>query len=65
MPLFEYKCNACDKLFETVVKRDEEEPKECIHCHHDRIEKQYGWSGGYKIKGMNTASTTPRKRKSP
>jgi putative FmdB family regulatory protein len=32
MPLFDFKCTACEKVTEILVKRDEPLPTTCPHC---------------------------------
>jgi len=32
MPLYEYKCNSCDKTFEVLQKMNEEPLKTCLYC---------------------------------
>ncbi|MCK4762042.1 MAG: zinc ribbon domain-containing protein [Candidatus Aminicenantes bacterium] len=32
MPLYEYKCNECEKTFEVLQKIDASPLEQCIHC---------------------------------
>ncbi|HUV36280.1 MAG TPA: zinc ribbon domain-containing protein [Patescibacteria group bacterium] len=40
MPIFEYSCNGCDKTFELLVKRYDEEVQ-CPHCGSPDVEKLF------------------------
>jgi len=32
MPIFEYRCDACGKRFETITTRDKADAQVCRHC---------------------------------
>ena len=53
LKLFDYVCNSCDELFEAF-----NDVEKCPACKSKRIEVKPTYSG-YKIKGDNSASTTP------
>lgn len=41
MPLYDYKCQQCDHVFEALVKRaDSDEKVECPKCKCDKTERQ-------------------------
>jgi putative FmdB family regulatory protein len=61
MPIYDFECmdEGCGKAFESLMKPYE--PVKCPHC------DQYGFAkrvvsgfGGYKIRGDNSASTSPK-----
>ena len=37
MPIFEYACQDCDHLFETLVLADDQEPTQCPACGRDTL----------------------------
>ncbi len=39
MPIFEYRCQACDHLFEKLVRPHAPEPIVCPSCQGDRFER--------------------------
>ncbi len=39
MPIYEYRCNGCDKTFEVIRKFSDDAIKECIHCSGEEVEK--------------------------
>lgn len=39
MPLFEFSCRACGKIFEELLLRDETAPPACPHCGAKETEK--------------------------
>ena len=39
MPIFEYLCKNCGKVFEKIVPRHDS-AADCIHCRSENIEKQ-------------------------
>ena len=40
MPLFEYRCQACGRLFEVLAKNSSERAPKCIHCSSANVTKQ-------------------------
>lgn len=60
MPLYDFKCLSCGKTYEAIVK-DGENPR-CPDCDAKSGQrKQVSYAGGYKIKGNNSASVTPKR----
>jgi putative FmdB family regulatory protein len=49
MPLYEYKCNECDKMFEVLQRINEEPMKECLYC-HGSVDKLISTSS-FQLKG--------------
>ncbi len=39
MPIYEYRCDGCDKTFEVIQKFSDDPIKECIHCSGEDVEK--------------------------
>ncbi len=50
MPLYEYRCQECDELFELLVRRsDEQDSVACPKCGATRVRRAislFGFSGG-------------------
>jgi putative FmdB family regulatory protein len=41
MPIYDYKCTACEKVTEVLQKQDDPPPKECPHCKaEDTLKRQ-------------------------
>jgi putative FmdB family regulatory protein len=40
MPIYEYKCIACDATFEKYIRNEQEEQIECPECQSKEVEKQ-------------------------
>lgn len=59
MPIFEYKCADCEKIFERVVLKIEEEV-ECRECGSPNASRIPSVFGRYRITGDNSASVTPK-----
>ncbi len=68
MPIYEYKCDACNKTFEVLQKINEEPLHSCLYC-NGHVEKlvsassfQFKGSGwyvsDYKNKNNNSSSKT-------
>ncbi len=49
MPLYEYKCEACDKTFEVLQKISADPLSECLHC-QGKVEKLISQSS-FQFKG--------------
>ena len=39
MPIFEFKCNNCHKVFEKIVLNNSTEPIKCKECESEDVEK--------------------------
>ena len=52
MPIFEYKCKSCGKVFEVIVFNDNDLVG-CPECGHivDKVDKQISRSTGFILKG--------------
>jgi putative FmdB family regulatory protein len=62
MPLYEYHCPKCGKDFETLVRACDPEIK-CKFCEDPYVVLKPSVWGSYAIKGDNSASTRPRRRR--
>lgn len=40
MPIFEYKCNNCNKNFEILIKSGKEKNIKCSYCNSDSVTKK-------------------------
>lgn len=67
MPLYEYRCNKCEKTFEVLQKINEDPVTECIHCRGD-VEKlisvssfQFKGSGWYITDYKSKSAKTEEK----
>jgi len=54
MPLYEYACRDCEKLFELLVRGDEK-PR-CPHCHGRKLSKQLSVVSGHVAGGNGGAA---------
>lgn len=59
MPLYDFRCIKCDNAFEEYSRYDERELVVCPVCQAP-TEATISTFGGYKIKGNNSASVTPK-----
>ncbi|MCP5052984.1 MAG: zinc ribbon domain-containing protein [bacterium] len=50
MPLYEYKCNDCDEMFEVLQKMSDGPLSECRVCHGGNVEKMISTSS-FRLKG--------------
>ena len=42
MPLYEYQCCSCGKMFEMLRRmKDADADLECPHCHSNKVERQF------------------------
>jgi putative FmdB family regulatory protein len=64
MPLYEYKCNSCNKMFDVLQKMNEEPLKTCLYC-NGHVEKlissssfQFKGNGWYVTDYKNNSSKT-------
>ena len=60
MPIFDFKCNGCGKVFEKLVRKDED--RVCPDCASTDLEKQVS-SAGFALKGTGWYATDFRKKK--
>jgi putative FmdB family regulatory protein len=60
MPIYEYRCNGCEKTFEVIQKFSDDPIKECIHCSGKKVVKLISQSsfilkgGGWHKDGYST-----------
>ena len=50
MPIYEYKCDACEYEFEKIQKMSDEPIKVCPQCHAEAVRKLISASG-FRLKG--------------
>ena len=60
MPIREFICLDCGHEQEHVMSQYDTEPPVCSHCDSSRMEKLFSATGGYHIKGNNSASVRPK-----
>ncbi len=41
MPIYEYKCKKCGKVFEHLARNADDAPASCAHCGAAELEKQF------------------------
>jgi putative FmdB family regulatory protein len=56
MPFFDYKCKKCQKVFEVLVKHNDDRPIVC-ECGSDEVEKQVSVKTSFKLKGTGWYQT--------
>ncbi len=67
MPIYEYKCNSCNTVFEEIQKFSDDPVKKCRHCSSTKVEKLISQSsfvlkgGGWYADGY---SKKPKKKDS-
>ena len=57
MPVYEYRCNACQREFEYQQKMSDDDLVTCEACGEDKLEKLISWSA-FRLGGMGDASWT-------
>jgi putative FmdB family regulatory protein len=60
MPIFDFKCNGCGKVFEKLVRKEED--KVCPDCASKDLEKQVS-SAGFALKGTGWYATDFKSKK--
>lgn len=60
MPIFDFKCNGCGKVFEKLVRKEED--KVCPDCASTDLEKQVS-SAGFALKGTGWYATDFKNKK--
>jgi putative FmdB family regulatory protein len=63
MPLYEYRCNECNKTFEVLQKMDAEPLRECLYC-QGSIEKLISTSS-FQLKGSGWYVTDYKNKSKP
>lgn len=61
MPIYNYRCEECEKEYEAIVFSATAEPDPCPSCKSTNVHKALTAHGGYHIKGNNGASERPRR----
>ncbi len=70
MPIYEYRCNGCNKTFEVIQKFSDDPIKECIHCSGKKVKKLISKSsfvlkgGGWHEDGYSTRKEVKNRDKS-
>ncbi len=49
MPIYEYQCNKCETIFETLVFSSSREKIECAECGSDEVRKLISAAAGIKV----------------
>lgn len=62
MPLYDFHCESCGYNFEHISGHDEE--VRCPDCGDTEVVRRVSFHAGYKIKGDNSASVTPKRFRS-
>jgi putative FmdB family regulatory protein len=57
MPVYEYRCNACQREFEYQQKMTDDDLVKCEVCGEDKLEKLISWSA-FRLGGMTDSSWT-------
>ena len=60
MRIFDFKCNGCGKVFEKLVRKDED--RVCPDCASTDLEKQVS-SAGFALKGTGWYATDFKNKK--
>ena len=63
MPIYEYRCKACGKEFETMQKFSDKPLKECIYC-SGKVEKLISRSS-FQLKGSGWHATDYGRKEKP
>lgn len=61
MPTYEYKCNACDHVFERFQKISDRPVRTCPECGKRRVRRLISSGGGLVFKGPGFYATDYRK----
>jgi len=57
MPVYEYRCNACQREFEIQQKMSDDDLVKCEVCGEDKLEKLISWSA-FRLDGGGDSSWT-------
>ena len=60
MPIYEFICKNCGHVFEEVRSAQSSKDGYCPHCEAFTGDRIPSAAGGYKIKGSNSASVSPK-----
>lgn len=63
MPIYEYRCNGCGKVFEVIQKFSDKPIKKCEHCSSNDVEKLISQSS-FVLKGTGWHQTDYAKKDS-
>lgn len=64
MPIYEYKCNACDHRFEKLRKMSDEPLKDCPECEQPEVTKLVS-AAGFKLTGTGWYETDFKNKSKP
>lgn len=56
MPIYEFKCNKCEKIFEKILKSTDTSEVTCSFCKSPDVTKQLS-SGSFRVGGAAPLST--------
>ena len=56
MPIYEYRCNDCGKVFEAIQKFSDKPIRKCVHCSGKKVEKLISQSS-FVLKGSGWYKT--------
>lgn len=57
MPIYEYKCNSCEKVFTVLsLKVEEDGEVKCPYCQNEDIKKEISTFSSYRFSGCLTNS---------
>lgn len=56
MPIYEYKCSACNYQFDAIQKMNDEPIKTCPHCAEDKAVRLVS-AAGFQLKGSGWYAT--------
>ena len=61
MPIYEFKCQACDHCFEKLVFVSEDEPVRCPKCNKADVKKQVSCASFIGASGLSRCAPGSRK----
>ncbi|WP_444994716.1 FmdB family zinc ribbon protein [Aliikangiella sp. IMCC44359] len=64
MPIYEYKCNACDHRLEKLQRMSDEPLKDCPECDAPELAKLVS-AAGFRLTGTGWYETDFKNKKSP
>lgn len=62
MPTYDYRCNACEHVFEEFQMMSEAELKKCPECKKNKLERLIGSGAGFLFKGSGYYQTDYRSK---
>lgn len=64
MPIYEYRCNKCNAVFEKLVKNSAENPEHCPKCGATQLKKMFS-TFSPNVQAGNTADNCPAASQCP